>query len=144
MDFRKKWSAVLCLPCYMILFEAHQRLNVTVNVTERSAQLLNILQQLLVAGNARTHRDVAWYADQLNVSPKHLGELVKHHTGDTLTNLINQYAVPELTKLLAMTDIPLSQVANLMRFESMSYFTRYVKKHLNMTPSKYRLSLRPK
>ena len=40
--------------------------------------------------------------------------------------------------------LSLTQIADLMNFTSLSYFSRYCMKHLGQSPSNYRLSLQPK
>ena len=40
--------------------------------------------------------------------------------------------------------LSLTQIADLMNFTSLSYFSRYCTKHLGQSPSEYRLSLQPK
>lgn len=40
--------------------------------------------------------------------------------------------------------LSLTQIADLMNFTSLSYFSRYCTKHLGQSPSEYRQSLQPK
>ena len=40
--------------------------------------------------------------------------------------------------------LSLTQIADLMNFTSLSYFSRYCTKHLGQSPSEYRFSLQPK
>ena len=40
--------------------------------------------------------------------------------------------------------LSLTQIAELMNFTTLSYFSRYCTKHLGQSPSEYRLSLQPK
>ena len=40
--------------------------------------------------------------------------------------------------------LSLTQIADLMNFTSLSYFSRYCTKHLGQSPSEYSLSLQPK
>ena len=40
--------------------------------------------------------------------------------------------------------LSLTQIADLMHFTSLSYFSRYCTKHLGQSPSEYSLSLQPK
>lgn len=102
--------------------------------------LVKRLMELLEQGLCRTHRTVAYYADRLNVTPKYLSETVKRITGKSMMGLIDQFTIPIVMGLLKNTDLTLMQLSEEMEFNSPSYFTRYVKKHLGMTPNEFRRS----
>ena len=51
---------------------------------------------------------------------------------------IQFYAAFELVSLLNDTTKTLTEVSDLMHFENVSYFSRYVKKTLGKTPSDFR------
>lgn len=98
---------------------------------------------LMEQGECRTHRTVAWYADRLNVTPKHLSETVKRATGHSVMYFISQHTLSIVIDLLKNSPLSLSQLSEELGFSSLSYFTRYVRKHLGMSPSDYRKSLLP-
>ena len=97
---------------------------------------------LLSTGISRTERDVSYYAERLNVSPKYLSVTIKRVTGHSVTSYIDHHTVP----ILKLNDERLSrtQIADQMNFTSLSYFSRYCTKHLGQSPNDYRLSLQPK
>ena len=52
--------------------------------------------------------------------------------------------MPILKDYLGDERLSLNQIAELMNFASLSYFSRYCTKHLGQSPSEYRQSLQPK
>jgi len=100
--------------------------------------------QLLETGICSTQREVSYYAEQLNVSPKYLSNTIKRLTGNSVMYLIDQYTVPILVEYLKDNRYSITQIADLMNFGTVSYFSRYCTKHLGMSPSEYRKSLTPK
>lgn len=58
-----------------------------------------------------------------------------------MTGLIDQFTVPIIIGLLKNTDMSLTQLSEEMEFNSQSYFTRYVRKHLGVTPNGFRKRL---
>ena len=58
--------------------------------------------------------------------------------GDLASQWIQFYASFELVSLLNDTTKTLTEVSDLMHFENVSHFSRYVKKTLGKTPSEYR------
>ena len=54
------------------------------------------------------------------------------------------HTVPILKDYLSDERLSLTQIAELMNFASLSYFSRYCTKHLGQSPSEYRQSLQPK
>ena len=55
-----------------------------------------------------------------------------------------RHTIPILKDYLNDERLSLTQIADLMNFTSLSYFSRYCTKHLGQSPSDYRLSLQPK
>ena len=43
-----------------------------------------------------------------------------------------------MVRLLNRKELPLADVAERMNFSSLSYFSRYVQKHIGIPPSEYR------
>ena len=120
------------------LFDFHAKINADVSPSDRTANVVKRLLTLIESGRAKSHREVAYYAGELNVSPKYLSETVKRITGNSVMSLIDKYAVPVLVDFLNNSDLSLTQISEEMNFSSLSYFSRYVQKHLGMSPSKYR------
>ena len=59
-------------------------------------------------------------------------------TGLPASQWIQFYASFELVSLLNDTSKTLSEISDLMNFENISHFSRYVKKMLGKSPSEYR------
>jgi AraC-like DNA-binding protein len=100
--------------------------------------------QLLSTGISRTEREVSYYAERLHVSPKYLSETVRRVTGHSVSSYINRHTVPILKDYLEDERLSLTQIAEMMNFSSLSYFSRYCTKHLGQSPTEYRQSLQPK
>ena len=92
----------------------------------------------LAQQNARTEREVAFYADLLCITPKYLSQVSRTITGLPASGWIQFYASFELVSLLNDKTKTLTEVSDLMHFENVSHFSRYVKKTLGKTPSEYR------
>ena len=133
----------LCLTMMYDIFDAHAQRESTDSHTDRTAYIVKQLMALLSTGISRTERDVSYYAERLNVSPKYLSATIKRVTGHSVTSYIDRHTVPILKEYLNDERLSLTQIAELMNFTTLSYFSRYCTKHLGQSPSEYRLSLQP-
>ena len=94
--------------------------------------------------NCSKHRDVAWYANKIGVTPKYLTEISKDATNRPAGDWIDEYAAIILRKELSAENLPLTDLAKEMNFSSLPAFTRYVKRVLGCSPSEFRDSLKKK
>lgn len=144
LQFYDKLMGSMCLTMMYDIFEAHAQRDATAPHTDRTAYIVKQLMALLATGISRTERDVSYYAERLNVSPKYLSSTVKRVTGHSVTSYIDRHTVPILKDFLDDERLSLTQIADLMNFTSLSYFSRYCTKHLGQSPSEYRRSLQPR
>lgn len=110
--------------------EKHQAEDIT------SSHFLRFL--MLVQEHCIREREVAWYADKLNLAPKYLSEICKDISGKPASEWIQHYAAHELTKLLSDKKLSLTDITDRMGFSSQAVLTRYLKRTLGMTPSEFR------
>ncbi len=144
LQFYSELMGSLCLTMMYDIFEAHAQRDATDSHTDRTAYIVKQLMALLSTGISRTEREVGYYAERLNVSPKYLSATIKRMTGHSVTSYIDRYTIPILKNYLNDERLSLTQIAELMNFTSLSYFSRYCAKHLGKSPSEYRLSVQPK
>ena len=144
LQFYHELMGSLCLTMMYDIFEAHAQRDATDTHSDRTAYIVKQLMALLATGISRTERDVSYYAERLNVSPKYLSATVKRVTGHSVTSYIDRHTVPILKDYLNDERLSLTQIAEHMNFASLSYFSRYCTKHLGLSPSEYRQSLQPK
>lgn len=78
------------------------------------------------------------YAAQLNVSRNHLIDTVKSVAGKPPGVLIHERTTREVSQLLIHTELSIAEIGYLFNFEAPSYFTRFFKRYMNITPSQYR------
>lgn len=103
----------------------------------RSDTLFKQFIQLLNEDEGR-HRTVAFYAEELCVSPKHLLRVVKEKTNKKALNIINSFAIQQIKIDLKLTDLPINALATKYNFSNFSYFCQFVKRYLGMKPQEYR------
>ena len=141
--FYRELMESLCLTMIYDIFAFHSLQYGAADTTDRQAFVLKELMKTLESGISKTEREVAYYANRLNVSPKYLSDVIRKNTGNSVTFLINRYTVPILQQYLKNDQYSLTQIADAMNFTSLSYFSRYCTKHLGSSPSEYRKALLP-
>lgn len=142
--FYRELMGSLCLTMMYDIFEPHAQRDTADTQTDRTAYIVKQLMALLATGISSTEREVNYYAERLNVSPKYLSATIKRLTGHSVTSYIDRHTVPILKGYLGDERLSLTQIAERMNFASLSYFSRYCTKHLGLSPSEYRKSLQPK
>jgi YesN/AraC family two-component response regulator len=93
---------------------------------------------LLLADNTNVNRSVKSYADELCVSPKYLTSVCRKHSDYTASELISSAVMSRIKQLLLYSDMSIKEVASDMGFDNLSFFGKYVKKHLGLSPNYYR------
>nr|WP_321411882.1 helix-turn-helix transcriptional regulator [uncultured Carboxylicivirga sp.] len=83
-------------------------------------------------------RQVADYAQQLNIQPECLNEVTKDLAGITASELIRNKILNETRKLLFTTNLSFKEIALQLGFEDTAYFSRYFKKHTGQTMKEFR------
>jgi AraC-like DNA-binding protein len=92
----------------------------------------------LVQENCMREREVQFYSDKLNITPKYLNYICKANTRIAASEWIQRYTKERIILLLKNKNLNISEIADEMDFSSRSFFTRYVKKLLGVTPKEYR------
>lgn len=141
--FYRELMGSLALSMIYDLFYFHAESHTPIFATDRSMYVVKSLMAMLESGRSKQYREVAYYAGLLNVTPKYLSDTVKRQTGYSVTHYIDRYTVPMVKEYLNNPNLSVNQIADEMNFTSVSYFSRYVTRHLGMSPKSYRLSLIP-
>lgn len=96
----------------------------------------------LIQEHCMKEREVQFYANQLNITAKYLNAISKQNSGVTASEWIQRFAKERIVMLLQNQHLNIAEIADEMAFSSRSFFTRYVKKALGVTPSEYRNRMR--
>ncbi|MFY9144650.1 MAG: helix-turn-helix domain-containing protein [Bacteroidales bacterium] len=83
----------------------------------------------------------AFFADQLNISSKHLIKAIKTTTGKTPGVFINEKMADNAKLLLTDNKLSISQISDRLRFSETSSFSKFFKKQTGMSPSLFREQL---
>ena len=83
------------------------------------------------------YADVAFYAEQLGVSARYLGQVTRSVSGRSPKAMIEERIVNEIVTLLSSTSRPLKEIALRLGFSSQAHLSRFFKKHKGCSPSIY-------
>ena len=100
---------------------------------ERVEEFLELLETQLA-----DHRQVSYYARELNLSPYQLNAITKAALGKTVSALINDHIILEAKRYLLATSNQVNQIAYQLGYEDVSYFIRLFKKHTGLSPEAFR------
>ncbi len=103
----------------------------------RSAELYN---RFLYAVNQyhRSNSDVAFYAEQLNVSPRYLGQVTRRFGDRSPKAIIDEFITNDISNLLTTTRKSLKEITFEMGFSSQSQLSRFFRKQTGRAPSQHK------
>ena len=93
---------------------------------------------MLVERDFRLSRDVAYYASQMNITPKYLTMIVQKVTSQTPKRIIDHYPILQLRLQLKRGGQSIKQLAWEYHFSDVSFFCRYFKRHTGFSPVEMR------
>ena len=123
---------------YDLLSGINKRLNQDEDDMLRQGDRIFRRFMLLLADNTNVNRSVMSYANDLCVSPKYLTSVCRKHSEYTASELIAASVISRIKQLLLYSDLSIKEVSKEMGFENLSFFGKYVKKHLGLSPNNYR------
>ena len=136
--FREELLGSLLTAHILDLYDIHIRNHKDLQVSERITSLLRSFIELLYNGEYVRNRDLEFYASRLCITPHYLSEICKKISGKPASYWIDRFTMQEITRLLRQKELSLTEIAERMNFSSVSYFSRYVQKRINLSPSEYR------
>lgn len=83
-------------------------------------------------------RSASEFAGQLNVHVNHLNRAVKETTQKTTTQIVSERILQEAKVLLRQTTWNVSEIAYSLGFSEVTHFNNFFKKHLDLSPLKFR------
>lgn len=109
-------------------------------IEERETLLLKQFCDLVVA-HYRESREVQYYADLMNLTPKQLAKIIRAATGGTApSEWIEQYVITQAKQMMEFRpSASLTEIAYTLGFSEPSAFFRYFKRSTGMTAKEYRL-----
>ena len=136
--FREDLLGSLLTAHILDLYDIHARGHKDPQVSERVTALLRKFIELLYNGEYIRNRGLEFYASRLCITPHYLSEICKKVSGKPASYWIDRFTMQEISRLLRQKELPLAEIAERMNFSSVSYFSRYVQKRINLPPSEYR------
>ena len=109
----------------MPFFADEKRLNLT--------RFVNLVEENYTQGLT-----VNEYAQRLTLSPRTLANLTNELLGKSPSLLIQERIILEAQRLLLHSSLHINQIAFRLGFEDASYFVKYFKKHLRLSPTDFR------
>ena len=92
----------------------------------------------LLERHHKKEREIAFYADKMCMTSKHLSQVIKDYTGKTALGLIEEYVISEAKSMLLSTTMSIQQISDELNFPSQSVFGKYFKRVTGISPSEYR------
>ncbi len=78
------------------------------------------------------------YAEMLYVTPNYLNATCQKFKGQSAGEMIRSRILLEIKRLLVNTNLSASEIAYKLSFKDNSYFSRFFKKHIGISPDEYR------
>ncbi|MBR5820588.1 MAG: AraC family transcriptional regulator [Alistipes sp.] len=94
---------------------------------------MNLLEQ-----HCRTERNVSFYAEQLNITPKYFSSAIKQVSGKTAARWIDDAVIMEAKTMLKFSGLSIQEIAYRLNFSTQSFFGKYFKQHTGVSPSRYK------
>jgi AraC-like DNA-binding protein/mannose-6-phosphate isomerase-like protein (cupin superfamily) len=92
----------------------------------------------LVEENYDLNLSVAEYANKMALTPNHLTQTVTQLTGKTSSEIIKSKQILEIKRLLVHSNLSVTEIAHRLNFPDQSYFAKFFKREVGISPLQYR------
>lgn len=114
---------------------------------DRNSQIVKSFKHLLEeqfkgltnAGSEYNYRTQD-YADNLNLHPNYLNNVIKSKTGKTVNDWISERMISTAKALLKNTNLSSKEIGYRLGYSEATHFSRFFKKHTQLSPGDYRKS----
>ena len=146
VPFHRYRKEVIRLQILSLLYDYSNAFDRVINQPQKKdkqsrGELMFVNFVQLVEQNFRTQRQVQWYAKEMDITPKYLSEVISTVSRRTPNEWIDKFVTTEMRNLLRHTNKKMSEIAEELHFPSQSFFGKYFKENVGMTPSDYRNSI---
>lgn len=124
---------------YYNIIPAINRNEETVAMTRLSRQEEIFMKFLsTVESDYKKERSIKFYANKLCLTPKYLSSVVFSVSKRLAGEWINDYVILEARALLRSNNLSIQQISDLLNFPNQSFFGKFFKRHIGMSPKEYR------
>ena len=99
--------------------------------------LFSKFMEMLNQNDGKTY-PVKKYAEELCITPKYLSFISKSVSGKTALELIHEYTVKAIERYLKHSNLSIKEIADRLNFPNLSFFGKFTKSHLGVSPTEYR------
>ena len=109
-----------------------------INSSLHKKRIVDDFMRLVEESDGRIRR-VDDFASRLNVTPKYLSTILKEVMNRRPSTYIQLYTLKAIERRLRFTEMTMQEIAIDLNFPNPSFFGKYCKEHLGMTPLEYRM-----
>ena len=91
----------------------------------------------LIEEKYTTQKSAIAYAEDMNLSVKHLNRICQKTIGKTTTDVILERIILEAKRLILYSDNNLTEIARNLGYEDYSHFSKLFKQKSGMSPSQF-------
>ena len=122
---------------YQVAAAYRERYDEIITKMTRKEELTSKFIKLL-GENFKRERKVQFYSDTMHITAGHLSKILKEISGRTTGELIDAAVITEACILLANPKLSISQISDELNFSDQSFFGKFFKNHIHLSPSEYR------
>lgn len=113
--------------------ELYQRQTTLSRSEQLTADFYSLIEQ-----NCLLHKNLAWYAEQLCITPKYLANVIKRMTGKSAGSWLDEFVLLQAKTLLTTSRLTIQQIADHLGFKNQSHFGTFFRRATGICPKNYR------
>jgi AraC-like DNA-binding protein len=114
--------------------------NYTLETSTPDRNDLVVLQFMIsLDSNYQKERSVVFYASEQCITYSYFSQIVKDKTGHSALHWIVQKVITDAKHMLEYTHASIKEIADRLNFPTQSFFGKYFKQYVGMSPKEYRL-----
>ncbi len=110
-------------------------------IPTRYSKILEDFEKLLNSSH-HVHKLPKYYADQLNITTKHLNRVLRETVDKTTHEMIAERVIIEAKKRIVQSDDPLTSISDDLGFSDYAYFSKYYKSKTGLSPLEFKAKYR--
>lgn len=136
--FHKRMLEHLLIAIFYECYELfQQKIKQAESTSSRKEELFSAFIKLVIE-NHRSQHSPAYYANRLSVTPKYLSVVTETVSGKSVKRWIDEYIILDAKVYLTSSDKTIQQIADELNFPDASFFGKYFKRIMNISPKEYR------